>query len=1380
MLALQDDREARIDALRALGALYEGPLRDARQALRTWELLLVDDPDAEGPRLSLARAALDSGASSAAEEHYGRLAVVATTPAVRAESALRMGLLRRDAGDFAAAERHLGAALEAGQDPRSVLQALEDVLARLGRHADQARILEQRIQVGDPEEARDALRRLAHLYEGPLDDPARAASAIARLALADSGNVEPLLWLARVSEAAGDSSGRVDALHRAAALTTEGPRAAEILTDAAIAVGSDPGRRDRVIALLDEALDRDPACLRAARLLDTRLEEIGAHEARSRLLARVAEAAQDPDARADARLALAQVRLVALGDPRGALQDALAAATQRPAESATLAARIASEIDDPAVEAAALAALLEARRDAPAATLRDSRMRLATLLSGSLGVPARAIEELRAVLSAAPGDTEATTALTALLRAGDDPEALADHLLGAPDDAPDLAAVIEEAARALGRAAAGDADRAIGLLERSWSLAQDEAVAETLDALYSSTGRLGPRQQLLERRADRQPPGVQRELLGRLAGLLPEAEAGGLDARLAALGDSAAVDRQVERLRAAGDTGAVVTLLAQVAMSAPAGPGRVRALLAAADAADEAADVEALEDALREAVLEDPSAAEPTDRLVTLRIARNDLAGATVVLAQAEGFTAEPTRKASLMFRRAELHTRAGDDDAAIDALSRALACDPEDPEVQASLEGAYRRAGRWPELVALLAARAEELPVGDARAELSMEVSLLLEERLRDLAGAARLALRAADAFGHPDARAAAASRAVDLSHAAGEPTLEAEALQRLAGVTTDDGRAADALVARATRLREAGDATGAEAALEAALGRRPDHARALLELGMARQAQGAIDQARSLLQRFVDAGGGTAPERHEAVRVIAHCARAQGDLDGARSALERWAQLSPEDPAPHAARAALELEGGDGPAALVAMDALVDRSQDPAARFHALLDRGRLWRDRLGEPGHAARDFLAAAVIEPSAPPDSSQPRRDREVAETALALAVEAESWQDAVRSASVLLERTQEPLRLRELHEVRARLRAQRLGDYAGAVEDLVAATRADAGPAADDLLAALVDAGLTAGRVDAAFEGLDALVSRPRSSVDRATLCVRVAQAAEQVGHLDRAKAAYRRALELGARAPGAIATQLVRLLDPQRERDELRSLLELQLATQNLEARDPEARAAVLRRLATLSLDANEDTSAERHLRALADIAPADPLAFEHLRRIYEHRGAWPALLELLRARVRLPAGPSELVGMLHDIGRLLQDKLGTEGEAADAYREVLRLDPNYVSTLDALADLCFRRADFVEADALYARLGERGSLPLDTLLVRRAECAERMGRATEAVVHYRSALASNPRNGRASEAFARLLALAGQLEEASSAARSSSAHPARRSAPPS
>jgi Tfp pilus assembly protein PilF len=1377
--AVPEASEDRAEVLLALATLYEGPLRDERRAKRAWELLLAEDPEHEPARLALARGSLSRGELSAAEEHYGRLAAVSTIAVVRGEASLRMGLLRRDAGDLAAAERHLGTALEVGQDPAAVLPALEDVYAHLDRPADQARVLELRTRSGDPEEARGALRRLALLYEGALQDPPRAASAIARLVLAEPADAHTLLWLARASAAAGDTTGKVDALHRAAALTTDPVAAADLLTDAALALGGDPSRIDRAMALLEEALDRDPGCVRAARILDARLEELGAHEARVRLFGRVAEAATDPVARAEARLARAAVRLEALDDPRGALEDAIAAAPERPVDSATLAARIARRLDDPAAEAAALASLLEVRRDAPADELRRARLRLASLLAGPLGSPEQAAEEMRTLLAFDPADSEAAEALTALLRAGDDPLAFAEHLLWRAGRAPDGAAFTSEAARALGRAAAraahsGDEGRAITLLERSWALDPDDAVAETLDHLFEASGTVGPRLALLESRAEGQAPEAQRELLGRLAGRLPEPRAAELDARLAALGDGEAVSRQVTRMRTAGDKAGVVTLLAQAAMAAVAGPARVRALLSVADAAEDAADEEALEDALREAVLEDPSAPEPNDRLVSYRIARGDLPGAMVVLAQSEGFTEEPARKVLLLMRRAELHVRTGDDDSAIEALSRAMTLEPEDPEVQGSLEEAYRRAGRWHDLVALLAARTEELPPSSARAQLEMEISVLLEERLQDPLAASRVALRAASLPGTAEATMTAASRAADLAHASGDATLEAEALERLAGACPDDGRAAEALAMRAECLRRAGDSGGATEALRAALLRRPEHPRALFELGMIEHDDGRPAEACDLLERFLatagarpedpgspGASGARGGDQLAAAQVVARCAETLGHAERARAALLRWIDLAPEDPTPHAIRASLELEAGDEALALASLDALVDRARDAPERFHALVDRARLWRERFAEPRRAARDLLAAAEIEPLVPADSSQPRRDRDVAETALALAVESESWQDAVRAAGLLLRRTEDPARLRELHEVRARLRMQRLGDAAGAAEDLLAATRADAGPPEEGLLVLLVDAALSAGRIDEAFEGLDALVARPRSSLDRAALCVRAAESAERAGRIDRAKAAYRRALELGAKEPSTVAARLARLLDPQAEREELRSILELQLATEGLESTDIESRAAVLRRLATLSLEANEDTSAERHLRALAEIAPSDPLAFGNLRRIYQRRGAWTALLELFRVRSTVPAERSERVGLLYDIGRLLQDNLGREADAAEAYREALALDPEHLPTLDALADLCFRRADFRAADSLYGRLGVRGMLPLDTLLVRRAECAERLGRSAEAMAHYRAALAGNPRNARASEALARLLVLAGELDEA-------------------
>ncbi|MBI3180357.1 MAG: hypothetical protein HYZ27_11890, partial [Deltaproteobacteria bacterium] len=363
---------------------------------------------------------------------------------------------------------------------------------------------------------------------------------LSRLALLEPSSVEVLLRLARVAKEGGDATGQADALHRAAALTPDDALAAERLADAAAALAELPVHERRATALLEEALDRHPASLRAAGLLDRRLAAAGDHAGRARLFGRMAAVAAEPRARADALLRRAEIELDALSDPTSAMADALEAAEALPDASAGLVARIARSAGDPVRETAALTALVEASTE-PAARLSIHR-RLAELLLGPLSEPRGAEKHLFAILALEPDDEEAARTLERILDERGDPEGAARLLLAraARHEAAgaDPATLHERAAHALAAAAEaaasrGDLARAIRLLEEAIGLEPlaggDDGRAERLDTFYAAAGRFEDRLALLERRAAGQEPEDARLLLSRLVGALPPELAATLD-----------------------------------------------------------------------------------------------------------------------------------------------------------------------------------------------------------------------------------------------------------------------------------------------------------------------------------------------------------------------------------------------------------------------------------------------------------------------------------------------------------------------------------------------------------------------------------------------------------------------------------------------------------------------------------------------------------------------------------------------------------------------------------------------------------------------------------------------------------------------------------
>jgi tetratricopeptide (TPR) repeat protein len=191
------------------------------------------------------------------------------------------------------------------------------------------------------------------------------------------------------------------------------------------------------------------------------------------------------------------------------------------------------------------------------------------------------------------------------------------------------------------------------------------------------------------------------------------------------------------------------------------------------------------------------------------------------------------------------------------------------------------------------------------------------------------------------------------------------------------------------------------------------------------------------------------------------------------------------------------------------------------------------------------------------------------------------------------------------------------------------------------------------------------------------------------------------------------------------------------------------EADDPVATRALGRRIAELwhrdigdldrAIDAYRellDSYESGDLSAVAEREPDERATvvgiLETLARLYRARERWPALLETLQQLYRQgdPKRPRPLiVGLVMEIGAVLDVKLGDQKEAFDYYSEVLDLDPFHLGAREAvermldLDDLRGRATDLLAQ--LYRTQSDFGRLAGLELRAARAasEPAERLAR---------------------------------------------------------
>lgn len=122
---------------------------------------------------------------------------------------------------------------------------------------------------------------------------------------------------------------------------------------------------------------------------------------------------------------------------------------------------------------------------------------------------------------------------------------------------------------------------------------------------------------------------------------------------------------------------------------------------------------------------------------------------------------------------------------------------------------------------------------------------------------------------------------------------------------------------------------------------------------------------------------------------------------------------------------------------------------------------------------------------------------------------------------------------------------------------------------------------------------------------------------------------------------------------------------------------------------------------------AERHLRRVIELDPAQRDAFDALERILRDDGKWNELRDLLEKRKELAQAPALRRDILVQISALNEDVLGDVQAAVRAYEEILQIDPGHGMSLRALErhyaaasrwqdliDLYRREMDFAPDDA--------------------------------------------------------------------------------------
>jgi hypothetical protein len=198
------DKARRVAARRAAAELQRtlGDREGARESL----LLLLTDGDDADALTKLVDDALERGDHQEGVDFLRRLGQLATTPADRLAIALReAAMLAEQLDDTDGAIEKYEAVLR-DLDPRSrvALAAIANLHEKRDDQRGIAGALERELPLAEGEEKTEIAQRLAHLYEGPLDDPRAAIRALEIVHAADPEDFDAIARLQKLSEQVED------------------------------------------------------------------------------------------------------------------------------------------------------------------------------------------------------------------------------------------------------------------------------------------------------------------------------------------------------------------------------------------------------------------------------------------------------------------------------------------------------------------------------------------------------------------------------------------------------------------------------------------------------------------------------------------------------------------------------------------------------------------------------------------------------------------------------------------------------------------------------------------------------------------------------------------------------------------------------------------------------------------------------------------------------------------------------------------------------------------------------------------------------------------------------------------------------------------------
>jgi len=421
--------------------------------------------------------------------------------------------------------------------------------------------------------------------------------------------------------------------------------------------------------------------------------------------------------------------------------------------------------------------------------------------------------------------------------------------------------------------------------------------------------------------------------------------------------------------------------------------------------------------------------------------------------------------------------------------------------------------------------------------------------------------------------------------------------------------------------------------------------------------------------------------------IQILGKLAAIYGDrLNNDEGAVSAWRALLALDPNDRKAQEALKKkyltlgrwddlevfysESGKWDEFIRVLETQEAREQDKAAKIGMLMKIAELWGDKKKKDDRAAKSYEKVLELDAD----------HLAAGEALIPIYMHANSFKGLASAYEVKLRHEQDPTAQLELYREVAVLYETRLKDTTKAFERYLAAFEISPSDerSADDLERAAkvadrwedVTSAYRKGIAVAARSGEHALAIALRLRLGRVLV--------EELGRTDDALAEFRTVYE--ADSENALALSALERLYRQTSR--YSDLLEIYDKKRGL-AVDPSEKKQILYAIARLYEGEIKDPKrAVASYRAVLEDEPADPIALKALDVLYRDLKKYDAYVDVLRRRIDLDLGETDLIDLKFRLGRTLELHLDDPAAALENYREILFLDPAHDGARGALEAL--------------------------------------------------------------------------------------------------